>query len=139
MSSLEWEPGLQIVLLGSRQVQRARNDGDDLIRDLKRLVELFRGGDHGLEHLPRFLRLRYAELFDFLELVDTEDSPHISARGTRFFTETGRVSCVFDWELFFGTFEPFVRVECGYGLFRGCDQVLLVLADHLGGVQPFAK
>ena len=76
------EPGLEIELLGRSIVERARHDSDHPVGNAKRLIELLRSRDHGLEHLPRpvdvnvcpkvgveslgnlLLRVRNAKLFD---------------------------------------------------------------------------
>lgn len=66
-------------------------------------------------------------LFDFLKLVDPEDTPRVPPVGTGFLTETGRETSVSFWQFLFGLGEPFVGMIGGDGLFRGCDQVFVVL------------
>ena len=39
MSTLEWEPGLKIVLLGGSKVEGTGNDGDKPVWNFERLVE----------------------------------------------------------------------------------------------------
>lgn len=128
--ALEREPCLQIILLTRCQVQRSRYDGHDAVRDLQALIELFRSANHRVERVPALLRLGDAELLDLLELVHTEDAPHISSGGSCLFAETGGVAGVFDGELRLGRIEPFVGVVCGYGLFGGGDEVLLVIRGN---------
>lgn len=61
---LEWEPSLQVVLLGSGVIQCAGNDSRDLVGELQGLVELLGSGHHVLEGLPRILRLGENKLLD---------------------------------------------------------------------------
>lgn len=128
VTPLEREPSLQIILLRRRQIQRARNDAHDPIRNAQALIERLRVGDHRVEHLPRLLRRGDAELLDLLELVDAEDAPHVAPGGAGFFAETGRVAGILDGKLGVGGFEPFVGVEGGDGLFGGGDEVFFVFA-----------
>jgi len=46
------EPGFKIVLLSSSVVKSTRNDVDNVIRDVKALVELLRDSEHAFVHLP---------------------------------------------------------------------------------------
>lgn len=50
--TLEWEPGLQVVLLGGSIVESTGNDGDDAVGDVQGLVEFFGGVDHLVKVLP---------------------------------------------------------------------------------------
>jgi len=59
---LEREPGLQIIFLGGSEIESARNDGDDAVRDAEGLVEAFGIREHNVKHLPGFLWRGYAEL-----------------------------------------------------------------------------
>jgi hypothetical protein len=61
---LEWEPSLQVVLLGSGVVQCPGNDSRDVVGELQGLVELLGSGHHVLEGLPRILRLGQDKLLD---------------------------------------------------------------------------
>ena len=67
--------------------------------------------------------------FDFLELVNTEDTPHISTGRPSFFTEAGRVTGVFDRQLGLRRVKPLFGVEGGDGLFRGSDKVFFVFVS----------
>lgn len=138
VSFLEREPRFQIVLLTRRQIQCARHDRDHPVSQPKALIELLAIGDHRIKHLPALLRLRYNELLDLLELMHAEYTPHVAASGASFFAETRGVAGVADGELLGWLLEPFVRVECGDGLFGGRDQVLLVFrSDDLRGNVAF--
>jgi hypothetical protein len=77
--ALEGEPRLEVELLGRRVVERARDDGDDLVRQAETLVEVLRVVDHVVERLPRLLGVREQELLDLLELVDAVDAPALLA------------------------------------------------------------
>jgi hypothetical protein len=117
MSALERKPSLEIVLLGGGEVEGTRNDGDDPVRDFKRLVEFLRGSHHRVKRLPRLIRFGYTELLDLFKLMDAEDPPHISTSRSSFFAETGRVSGILNWELFLRALKPLVGMERGNGLF----------------------
>ena len=108
MSTLEREPSLEIVLLGGSEVEGAGNDSNDPVWNVEGLVEFLRGGHHRVEHLPGLFRFGYTELFDLFKLMDAEDTPHISASGSCFFTETGGVSGVFYRELLLWALKPLV-------------------------------
>lgn len=89
MLLLEREPRLQIILHRSRQIQRPAHDPYDLIPQPQTLIKLFAVPDHPFQCIPTLLGVVDDELFYFLKLVDTEDTPHISTGGTGFFAETG--------------------------------------------------
>lgn len=132
IGTLEREPGLQIVLLGSSVVEGPRDDRNNTVRETERLVKVLRVLNHVVKHLPRLLRLSQTELLNLLELVDTENTPGIAAVGTGLLTEAGRVTGVLDGQLFFGLLEPLVGVEGRDRLLRGGNQVhILVLAVDL--------
>ena len=118
---LEWEVSLQVKLLRSRKVQRARNNRDDTVPKSKALIEGLAVGDHRVKRLPALRGVGDNELFDLLELMHAEDAPHIASCRPGLFSETCRVSGVFHWQLGIWTLEPFIRVECRDGLFRGRD------------------
>ena len=92
-----------------REVQRARDDGDDAVRDLEALVERLRVGDHLLEDLPALLGLGDAELLDLLELVDAEDAPGIAAVGAGFSPVAGAETGVLDGKVLGD--DPLIGVE----------------------------
>jgi hypothetical protein len=125
---LEGKPCFQVIFLRRREVQSARNDCHDTVRDREALVELFRGGDHRIEHLPRLFWLGNAELFDFLELMHAENAPHVTASRTSLLAETCRIARVLDRKLFFGILEPLIRMECRDRLLRCSNKVLFVIA-----------
>lgn len=128
--SLEREPGLEIVLLGGGVVESSRDDRDDAVWKAEGLVEGFRGGNHFVKGFPRMLRVGNDELLDLLELMHTEDSPCISSVRTGFTTIARRESGVGNWEVVLG--EPFVGVEARDGLFRGGNEILLLVSvDYL--------
>ena len=108
MSTLEREPSLEIVLLGGSEVKGTGDDGGDPVWNFEGLVEFLRSGHHRLEHLPGLFWFSYTELLDLFKLMDAEDAPHISTSRSSFFTETGGVSGILDWELFLRAFKPFV-------------------------------
>ena len=87
--ALEWEPGLEVVLLGRSQIECARDNGDDAVGQAQALVEGFRRRHHRFEHLPRLFGISDAELFDLFELMDTKDAPHVPAGRASFFSEAG--------------------------------------------------
>jgi len=60
--SLVREPSFNVVLDGGGVVEGSRDDRDDLVRKLQRLVESFRVGGHLFEHLHRLLGLGDTEL-----------------------------------------------------------------------------
>jgi hypothetical protein len=60
--SLEGEPRFQVILLRSCEIECARYDCDKTVGQSERLVELFRSGDHRIEHLPGLFRFSDAEL-----------------------------------------------------------------------------
>jgi hypothetical protein len=60
--SLVREPGLEIVLFGGGVVERSRDDRDELVRQLERLVKVLRVLDHRVEHGPRGSGVGDAEL-----------------------------------------------------------------------------
>lgn len=132
VGALEGEPGLQIVLLGSSVIQGSRDDRDNTVGETQGLVKLFRVLDHVVKHLPGLLGLSQAELLNLLELVDTENTPGVTASSTGLLAEAGRVAGVLDGQLLLGLLEPLVGVEGRDGLLRGGDQVhVLVVASDL--------
>jgi len=132
VSTLEGEPGLQIILLGGSVVQSSRDDRDNTVRKTQGLVEVLRVLNHVVKHLPRLLRLSQAELLNLLKLVHTENTPGVATSSTGLLTETGRVTSILDRELLLGLLEPLVSVEGRDGLLRGGNQVhILVLASDL--------
>jgi hypothetical protein len=82
--ALEGEPGLEIVLLGGGVVQSTRDDGHDTVWNAKGLVEFLGVGDHVVKLLPGLLWVSEDELLDLLELMDTENTPSITAVRTSF-------------------------------------------------------
>ena len=64
--ALEGKPGLEVVLLGRRVVERARDDGHDAVGDAERLVEGFRDGDHVVEGAPGVVGFGEEELLDLI-------------------------------------------------------------------------
>lgn len=132
VGTLEGEPSLQIILLGSSVVQGSRDDRDNAVGETQGLVEVFRVLDHVVKHLPGLLGLSQTELLNLLELVDTEDTPGVATSSSGLLAEAGRVTGVLDGQLLLGLLEPFVGVEGGDGLLRGGDQVhVLVVASNL--------
>lgn len=77
--------------------------------------------------LERTLRDTSTHLLNLLELVNTENSEHIAARGSSLFPEASRVTGVLDGKLLGRLVEPLVHVHGGDGLLRGGDEVFLVI------------
>lgn len=136
------EPGLEITLHGCcvvctilapsctasmkiRHTQRSGNDVDDLVRQAKALVELFRRGQHALKRLPRLLGVSDEELLDLLKLVYPENTPRVLSVRASLFPEVGRVPSVLDGQVCGA--EPLLRVQGGDGLLGGGDEVLVCL------------
>lgn len=90
------EVTLKIVLLGGSIVELARNDRDDTVRDVQRLVEFLRDSDHLLVHRPRSLRRGDDELLDLLELVYAEDTTNVLTVRAGLLSEARRQSGVTD-------------------------------------------
>jgi hypothetical protein len=101
-----------------------------LVGDPEALIELLRGCNHRIEHLPRFFRFGDAELFDLLELMHAEDTPHITTSRARLLAETCRVARVPDGKLLLRILKPFIRVERRDGLLRCGNKVLLIVARN---------
>ena len=57
--------------------------------------------------------------------MDSENSPHVPSSGTSLLPKASRVTRVFDGKLSRRVFEPFIRVECGNGLFRGGNEIFV--------------
>jgi len=125
---LEREPRLEVILLRRCEVQCARDNRHYTVWDPEALIEILRGGNHRIEHLPRLFRLGDAELFNLLKLMHAEDAPHIAPGRARLLAETCRITCVLDGELFLRVLKPLVRVECRDGLLGCGNEVLLVVA-----------
>ena len=140
VSPLERKPRLQITLFRRGKIQGATDDRDDAIREPKALVKRLAVGQHRIERVPAFLGRCDDKLFHFFELMDAEDTPHITTGRTGFFSETGRVTSIVNRELCFGVFEPFVGVEGRDGLFRGGDEVLFIfVGDDLCACDAIAS
>jgi hypothetical protein len=113
--SLEGEPGLEVVLDRGSVVEGTRNNVDNTVGDLERLVELASNVDHRVEQGGRLLGVTEDELglsgawswrhlgraascsthlLNLLELVDTEDTPGVTAVRASLFPEAGRVTGV---------------------------------------------
>lgn len=58
------------------------------------MVKRLRVLEHGVKHGRRVFGLGDAELFDFLELMHSEDTPGVPSVGPGLLSETGRVSGV---------------------------------------------
>ena len=86
-----------------------------------RLVEIASSLDHLFVFLPRLVRVGDAELFDLLELMDTEDTPSVSAVGTSFFSEASRVTTIAQRQVL--AFNDAVQVEGAERLFRSGNQI----------------
>lgn len=123
--ALEWEPCLQVELLGSRVVEGARDNGNDLVRQAERLVESLGDTDHLVEHLPGLLGVSEHKLLDLGELVDTEDTPGIATVCTCLSPVAGGVTTVLQGQVRLQ--KPLISVEGGDGLLRGGNEVLVVL------------
>ena len=65
--------------------------------------------------LPRLFRLSYKELFDFIKLMDSKNSPSIFAMSSCLFSKTDRSSSISDREAFF--FNPFSSMHSRNRLF----------------------
>ena len=85
------EPALDVILLGCGVVQLARNHENNTEWKTKCAKELASVVDHLVVDLVAFTTMWAcdAELFDLLELVDTEDTPVILARSTSLLSEAG--------------------------------------------------
>ena len=125
---MERKPRLEVVFLRRCEVQRARDDRHYAVWDPEALIELLRGGNHRIKHLPRLFWLGDAELFDFLELMHAEDAPHITTGRARLLAEACRVARVLDGKLFLRVLKPLVRVERRDRLLGCGNKVLLVVA-----------
>ena len=79
VGALARKPGLEVVFAGRGEVEVARDNVDDLIREADRLAEILGGLDHGVEHLPRFGGVAEHKLLDLLKLVDPEDALGVAA------------------------------------------------------------
>lgn len=134
--ALVGEPGLEIELLRGGVVERAGHNGDDAVGDAERLIEGLAVGDHVLEHLPRLLGLRDAELLHLCELVHAEDAPDVLAVRAGLLAEAGRVAGVLEGKVL--GLEPLVAVEGGDGLLGGLllhvDISILVISLFINGV-----
>ena len=69
-----WKPSFKIIFLGSSIIESTRNNHNDLVWESERLVEFLRVGQHFFVHFPRVFWLGDAKLFNFFELMDSEDS-----------------------------------------------------------------
>lgn len=128
--SLEREPSLEVILLGGCIVQPPGHNGDYPVRETQALVECLGIGDHLIKRLPGLLRIRQEELLDLLELMNTENTPCIPTVASGFSPVAGRVTGIFNRNVLRS--EPFVGVKSRNGLFRGRDEVLVVLTiDNL--------
>lgn len=94
---IAWEPCLQIILFGSCIIQSSRYNIDNLIRKLESLHELLGNFHHLFVHFPRVLWFCNHELFNFLELMDSENTPSIFPMSTCFLSKACRCSAVLDW------------------------------------------
>lgn len=90
--SLVREPSLQIIFNSGSVVETARDNVDQTIRDAERLIELARVGDHGVKLGWGSLGFADDKLFNFLELVNSEDTPSVPTVRTGLLSETCRVT-----------------------------------------------
>ena len=132
-----WEPSFQIVLFGCSVVELARDNIDNLIRQTKSLVELFRSLNHFLELVPGLIGFAVNELLNLFELVDAEDTPDVSAVGAGLLTEAGGDAGVAFGEI--GRFDPFLHVHGRDWLFGSGDQVEGLVIVALDFVQVFSE
>mmetsp|Transcript_4083 Transcript_4083/g.13209 ORF Transcript_4083/g.13209 Transcript_4083/m.13209 type:complete len:255 (+) Transcript_4083:1490-2254(+) len=90
------EPRLEVVLLGRRVVELARDDVDDLVRDAQRLVEVHRGLNHPLLLVPRRPPLGRGDgkLLHLFKLVHAEDAELVAPVRARLLAEAGGVARV---------------------------------------------
>lgn len=95
---ITWEPGFQIIFFGCSIVQSSGYNVDNLIREFKRSHELFGCSNHLLMHCPRILWPCQNKLFNFFELMDSENTPSIFSMCTSFFSETCRCSSISYWQ-----------------------------------------
>lgn len=75
--------------------------------------------------LPRVLRCTENELFNFFELMDTENSPNILTGCTSLLTEASWKSWVLDGKIF--RLKPFLTIHCWDWLLWCSDQIVLVI------------
>ena len=118
------EPCLEVIFLGSSVIQSSRHDGYDFIREIQRLIELLRMLYHLLEHLPWFLRLCDAKLFNLLELMDSENTPSIFAMSSSFLSKARWAATIFNWQSSF--FYPFSSVHGRNWLFWSSNQIKIL-------------
>lgn len=79
---------------------------------------------------PRLFGFAKNELFDFLELMDSENTPVVLSMSTGFFSEACGDTSVLDWEV--GLFDPFAPVHGGDWLFRSSNQISITAVFSLG-------
>jgi hypothetical protein len=116
-----WEPSFQVVLLGSSVVQLSRNNVHHSVGQLQILIELFSDFDHFFMHFPGLLRRSDAELLDFLELVNSEDTPDVLSVSACLLSETRRDSCQSLGHIV--RLNPLSSVQSRNWLFRSSNQV----------------
>ncbi len=89
------------------------------------LHELFRVANHLVEQFPRLLWIGQDKLLNFVELVHSENAPHVPAAGPGLFPVACAVAAVLQGEIL--GLNPLVGMEGADRLLAGCNEILLVL------------
>jgi len=137
ISSVSWEPCLEIVFFGSCVIESSRNNSNDLIGKSERLHEFFWDLDHVFMSLPRIFRFCDDKLFNFLELMHSENTPGIFSVGTCLFSEARTSSCVLDGQL--SLLKPLSSMQSRDGLFWGSNQIERVIGFTLKFIELFVE
>jgi hypothetical protein len=74
------EPSLQIIFHRSGIIKRTSYNIDHSVGQFQCLVKTLTRSDELLQPLPRLFRVAVDKLLDFLELMDSENSPDILPR-----------------------------------------------------------
>lgn len=90
ISIIPREPSLQVIFHSSCVIKSTTDNRNHSIRQFKGLVKFFSNSDHLMEFVPTLRWISNAKLLNFLELMNSENSPSIFSMSSSLFSKTSR-------------------------------------------------
>ena len=119
---VNWRPVFDVVFFGGGRTQIAGSDVDNMVWNAKGLPDVFFDGEDFFVHFFGFFGKAENVHFEFVELVDAEETTSVFAVGASFFAETGGKAGIAEREfVFVDDFVHMITSEWHFGRSDQCE------------------